>query len=33
VDLETKVLLGWKEVPDTHLEVLIVQKPLSKIYS
>lgn len=27
VDLDTKVLLGWKEVPDTDLEVLIVQKP------
>lgn len=27
VDLETKVLLGWKIVPDTDLEVLIVQKP------
>lgn len=27
VDLNTKVLLGWKEVPDTELEVLIVQKP------
>lgn len=27
VDLETKILLGWKCVPDTGLEVLIVQKP------
>lgn len=27
VDLQTKVLLGWKMVPDTSLEVLIVQKP------
>lgn len=27
VDLETRVLLGWKVVPDTDLEVLIVQKP------
>lgn len=27
VDLETKVLLGWKNVPRTDLEVLIVQKP------
>lgn len=27
VDIETKVLLGWKVVPDTELEVLIVQKP------
>jgi hypothetical protein len=28
VDLDTKVLLGWKCVPDTDLEVLIVQKPV-----
>jgi len=28
VDIETKVLLGWKEVPDTDLEVLVVQKPV-----
>lgn len=28
VDLTTKVLLGWKQVPDTDLEVLIVQKPI-----
>lgn len=27
VDLETRVLLGWKMVPYTDLEVLIVQKP------
>jgi len=27
VDLETKVLLGWKCVPDTLFEVLVVQKP------
>ncbi|HEV8052714.1 MAG TPA: hypothetical protein VGP47_09475, partial [Parachlamydiaceae bacterium] len=27
VDINTKVLLGWKCVPDTDLEVLIVQKP------
>lgn len=27
VDLETKVLLGWKVVPGTNLEVLVVQKP------
>lgn len=27
VDLETKILLGWKIVPDTEIEVLIVQKP------
>lgn len=30
VDLETKVLLGWKCVPDTDFEVLIVQKPKGK---
>lgn len=28
VDFETKVLLGWKEVPGTNLEILIVQKPI-----
>jgi len=28
VDIDTKILLGWKEVPDTDLEVLIVQKPI-----
>lgn len=27
VDLDTKVLLGWKIVPGTDLEVLVVQKP------
>jgi len=27
VDLQTKTLLGWKMVPDTEFEVLIVQKP------
>jgi hypothetical protein len=27
VDVRNKVLLGWKCVPDTDLEVLIVQKP------
>jgi hypothetical protein len=27
VDIENNVLLGWKCVPDTELEVLIVQKP------
>lgn len=27
VDLHTKVLIGWKCVPDTLFEVLIVQKP------
>ena len=28
IDRQTKVLLGWKEVPGTRFEVLIVQKPL-----
>ncbi|CUI17000.1 conserved putative membrane protein [Candidatus Protochlamydia naegleriophila] len=28
VDIQTKVLLGWKVVPGTELEVLIVQKPV-----
>lgn len=28
VDIDTGVLLGWKCVPDTELEVLIVQKPV-----
>lgn len=27
VDIDTKVLLGWKLIPDSNLEVLIVQKP------
>lgn len=27
VDMDAKVLLGWQCVPDTDLEVLIVQKP------
>lgn len=27
VDIETKILLGWKAIPDTDFEVLIVQKP------
>lgn len=27
VDINTNVLVGWKCVPDTELEVLIVQKP------
>lgn len=27
VDIKKKVLVGWKIVPDTELEVLIVQKP------
>lgn len=29
VDPDTKVLMGWKQVPETDLEVLIVQKPIS----
>jgi hypothetical protein len=28
VDIDTKVLLGWKVVPGTDFEVLIVQKPI-----
>lgn len=31
VDWDTKVLLGWKQVPDTNFEVLIVQKPIKKV--
>lgn len=27
VDLHTKVLIGWKCIPDSELEVLVVQKP------
>lgn len=27
VDIDTKILLGWKCIPDTEFEVLIVQKP------
>ena len=30
VDIRTGILLGWKCVPDTELEVLIVQKPFEK---
>lgn len=30
VDLKTKMLLGWKEVPGTIFEVLVVQRPGSK---
>lgn len=30
VDLQTRVLLGWKCVPDIDLEVLVVQKPKGK---
>lgn len=29
VDPDTKILLGWRIVPDTDFEVLIVQKPFS----
>lgn len=28
-DPETKIVMGWKIVPETNLEVLIVQKPIS----
>lgn len=28
VDFQTKVLLGWKVIPGTEFEVLIVQKPI-----
>lgn len=28
VDIDTKTLLGWKEIPGTEFEVLIVQKPI-----
>jgi hypothetical protein len=28
VDRVTKILMGWKEVPGTQFEVLIVQKPI-----
>jgi hypothetical protein len=31
VDPETKILLGWKMVPGTEFEVLIVQKPVKRI--
>ncbi len=31
VDIETNTLLGWKCVPDTELEVLVVQKPVKYI--
>lgn len=32
VDVDTNVLLGWKVVPETDLEVLIVQNPVNTIY-
>lgn len=28
VDIGTRILLGWKEIPETGVEVLIVQKPV-----
>lgn len=33
VDLDTKVLMGWKIVPYTDFEVLIVQRPVQTHYS
>lgn len=30
VDLETNTLLGWKMVPDSEFEVMVVQKPRGK---
>lgn len=30
VDLKTYVLLGWRKVPETDLEVMIVQKPIER---
>jgi hypothetical protein len=30
VDLETGILIGWKCVPDTELEILIVQRPVEQ---
>jgi hypothetical protein len=30
VDVSTGILMGWKEVPETELEVLIIQKPIEK---
>lgn len=30
VDLDTKLVLGWKIVPGTDIETLVVQKPLKK---
>lgn len=32
VDLESKILLGWKIVPGTNFEVLIVQHPKRHVY-
>lgn len=31
VDIETNVLLGWQSVPQTDLEVMVVQKPVNII--
>jgi hypothetical protein len=33
VDISTNVLVGWQIVPDTELEVLVVQKPLIYIHT
>ncbi len=30
IDTETGILIGWKCVPDTELEVLVVQRPLEQ---
>lgn len=30
VDLDSKVLLGWKMVPESNFEVMIIQKPRDK---
>lgn len=30
VDVSTGILMGWQKVPETELEVLIVQKPLER---
>lgn len=30
VDMDTTVLMGWKGIPETDLEVLVVQKPIEK---
>lgn len=32
-DIQTKVLVGWKCVPETPYEVLIVQKPIRRVRS
>lgn len=32
VDFDSKILLGWKSVPGTILEVLVVQKPFERHY-